>query len=105
MSVILELSMFPMDKGESVSPYVARIINLFENKNVNYQLNPMGTLVETDSLSFALNIIDDAYKELEKDCNRVYIVAKFDIRKGREKGLSKKTASVLTKIKYKAIEQ
>ena len=46
MSVIVELSIFPMDKGVSVSPYVARAIRIIENSGLSYELNPMGTSIE-----------------------------------------------------------
>src|SRR6056297_988476 len=46
MSVIVEVSVFPMDKGVSVSPFVARVVKIIESSGLPYELNPMGTCIE-----------------------------------------------------------
>jgi len=94
MSVLVEFSMFPTDKGESVSPYVSRIIKMIDESGVPYKLTPMGTVFETETMEEALEILNKAYKQLEPDCNRVYSVAKFDIRKGKSNRLKQKIESV-----------
>ena len=98
MSVITEFAMFPTDKSDSVSPYVSRIIAMFKQDGYNYQLTPMGTIFETDTLEEALSIIHKAYNELEADCSRVYSTVKFDIRKNRQNGMNQKIASIEQKI-------
>lgn len=94
MSVLLEFSMFPTDKGESVSPFVSRIIDMIDKSGANYQLTPMGTIIEVGTMREALDIIENAYVQLEPDCNRVYASLKFDIRKGKSDRLKQKIASV-----------
>jgi uncharacterized protein (TIGR00106 family) len=98
MSVLLEFSMFPTDKGESVSAYVGRILTFIDDSGVSYRLTPMGTIVETEDLDEALRIVSEAYKRLEPDCNRVYVSAKLDIRKGRKGGLTQKIESVQKRV-------
>jgi uncharacterized protein (TIGR00106 family) len=98
MSVLVEFAMFPTDKGESVSAYVARIIKMIDESGVPYKLTPMGTVFETESMEEALKIINEAYKQLEPDCNRVYSVVKFDIRKGKSNRLKQKIESVEKKL-------
>ncbi|WP_457643573.1 MTH1187 family thiamine-binding protein [Persephonella sp.] len=98
MSVLVEFAMFPTDKGESVSPYVSRIIKMIDESGVPYKLTPMGTVFETESMEEALETINRAYKQLEKDCNRVYSVVKFDIRKGKSNRLVQKIESVEKKL-------
>jgi uncharacterized protein (TIGR00106 family) len=98
MSVLLEFSMFPTDKGESVSSYVSRIIDMLNKTDVTYQLTPMGTIIETDSLDQALEIVRKAYRTLETDCNRVYSSVKLDIRKGPSGRLKEKISSIEQKI-------
>ena len=44
--VLLEFSMSPLGKGESVSKYVARSLDIIDRSGVAYQLNPMGTVPE-----------------------------------------------------------
>lgn len=98
MSVLLEFSMFPTSgdcrDGASVSKYVSRIIDAIDKSGATYQLTPMGTVVETDTLREALDIVALAYDQLESDCERVYSSLKFDIRKGKANRLKSKIASV-----------
>ncbi len=94
MSVLLEFAMFPTDKGESVSTYVSRIIDMIDKSGVEYQLTPMGTIIECESIDEALEVIKSAYKCLEEDCARVYSSLKFDIRKDKKKRLTSKLASI-----------
>ncbi|MEZ0323891.1 MAG: MTH1187 family thiamine-binding protein [Hydrogenothermaceae bacterium] len=94
MSFLVEFAMFPTDKGESVSPYVSRIIDMIDKSGVPYKLTPMGTVFEVETMDEALDIINRAYKQLEPDCNRVYTVIKMDIRKGKSGRLDGKIKSV-----------
>ena len=99
MSVLLEFSMFPTDKGESVSEYVSQVIALIRDSSINYQLTPMGTIIETESLAEATDLVNRAYSVLEQaGCNRVYSSLKLDIRKGKSGRLKGKLDSVKEKI-------
>ena len=98
MSVLFEFAMFPTDKGESVSPYVSRILKVIDQNVASYKLTPMGTVVEVESFQEALDIINKAYHELEPDCDRIYSTIKFDIRKGKNRRLTQKIASVEEKV-------
>lgn len=98
MSVLLEFSMFPTDKGESVSPYVSRIVKAIDESGYDYQLTPMGTIVEADTLEEILDIVKQSYACLEADCDRVYSSLKLDIRKGKPGRLQGKVRSVEEKI-------
>jgi uncharacterized protein YqgV (UPF0045/DUF77 family) len=94
----MEFAMFPTDKGVSVSKYVSRVVTMVRDSGAAYQLTPMGTIVETETMAEATDILRRAYAELEPDAERVYATAKFDIRKGRTGGLDGKTASVRERI-------
>jgi len=98
MSVLVEFAMFPTDKGESVSEYVSRIVKMFKESDVNYQLTPMGSVFEVDTIEEATNYINKAYKCLESDCNRVYTTIKMDIRKNKNNRMIQKIKSVEKKI-------
>jgi uncharacterized protein (TIGR00106 family) len=99
MSVLLEFAMFPTDKGESVSTYVSRIIELIRDSGHSYQLTPMGTIIETDTLDQALALVKEAYAALEKaGCDRVYSSLKLDIRNGKSGRLKGKVDSIREKI-------
>jgi uncharacterized protein (TIGR00106 family) len=98
MSVLLEFSMFPTSgdcrNGSSVSKYVSRVIDAIDKSGVNYQLTPMGTIIETDTMREALDIVALSYEQLEDECERVYSSLKFDIRKGKINRLKSKIKSV-----------
>lgn len=98
MSVLLEFAMFPTDKGESVSAQVSQIIEMIRESGVTYQLTPMGTVIETETMAEALDIVQKSYDVLEPNCNRIYSSLKFDIRKGKSNCMKEKMKSVEGKI-------
>lgn len=98
MSVLVEFAMFPTDKGESVSDYVSRILKVIDEAGHPYTLTAMGTIIEVEKLDDAMKIVKKAYKQLERDCTRVYSTIKLDIRKGRSGRLKQKIASVEKKV-------
>ena len=99
MSVLLEFSMFPTDQGESVSEYVSKIIKMIDACGYAYRLTPMGTIIETEEIGSALDIVEQAYKILEEaGCKRVYSSLKLDIRQGKTNRLAGKIKSVTDKI-------
>jgi hypothetical protein len=60
MSVIVEFSIFPMDKGESLSPYVARAFNLIQESGLSYEL-----MERSDG--FGRSMLSGASKRLQPD--------------------------------------
>jgi uncharacterized protein (TIGR00106 family) len=98
MSVVMNFAMFPTRKSESVSPYVTRVVQSVRSKGFENQLTSMGTIVETNTLKEALLVIEDAYAELEPDCDRVYVTVNIDIRKGDLGRITSKVKSVEAKI-------
>ena len=49
--VLLEFSMSPFAKGESLSPYVARSLDIIDKSGLPYQLTPMGTSIDIDTFT------------------------------------------------------
>jgi uncharacterized protein (TIGR00106 family) len=99
MSVLLELSIFPIGQGTSVSAHVAPVVAMIRASGHPYQLTAMGTLVETPELKQALDLIARANALLiDQGCDRVYATAKFDIRAGGLGRLEGKVRSVTTAI-------
>jgi uncharacterized protein (TIGR00106 family) len=98
MSVIIEFSIFPMDKGESLSPYVARALNIIQESGLPYELNPMGTCVEGE-WNEVMSLVDRCFQELQKDCSRISLALKADYRKGPTGRLKSKVESVKEKLK------
>jgi len=98
MSVLLEFSMFPTDKGESVSNEVSRVIKMIRESGVPYKLTAMGTIIETETMEQALSIVQKSYDLLSEDAGRIYSSLKIDARQGETGRLSNKIESVEGKI-------
>lgn len=80
MSVIAELTLFPLGKGESVGDYVAKIYGLIEQSGIDYMPGPMGTCIEGD-WDEVMSLIDRCFKEMTKQSSRVYMTVAIDYRK------------------------
>ena len=93
MSVIVELTVFPLDKGQSVGAFVARAVGLIRQSGLACQLTPMGTCIEGE-WDAVLAVVDQCFQALAQDSDRVYLTLKADWRRGRENGLQSKTESV-----------
>ncbi len=98
MAVLMEFAMFPTDKGISVSEYVSKVVAMIRQSGYDYQLTPMGTIVETPTIEKALEIVHNAYQTLAPFSERVYATIKLDIKKGQEGMMKQKIASVEQKI-------
>ena len=77
--------MSPLGKGESVSKYVARSLDIIDKSGVDYRLNPMGTVLE--GWDEVMAVVKKCYMRMRKDCNRVSCSIKIDHRKDRRDGL------------------
>ncbi len=91
--VLVEFSMSPLEKGESVGKYVARSLEIIERSGVPYRLNPMGTVLEGE-WNEVLKVVTRCFNRMRKDCRRVTAVIKVDYRKGYRGRLTSKVASV-----------
>lgn len=98
MSVLVNFAMFPTDKGDSVSKYVSQIIHMIRESGSSYKLTSMATIIETETLEEALDIINRAYKILEPHSNRVYSSITMDIQKNKSERISGKVKSIENKI-------
>ena len=91
--VLLEFSMSPLGRGESVGKYVARSLEIVDQSGVDYRLNPMGTVLEGD-WDDVFGVVKQCYERMRKDCNRISCSIKVDYRKGAQGRLSGKVMSV-----------
>ncbi len=99
MSVLLEFAMFPTDKtGDSASESVSKIIDMINKSGVTYKLTAMGTIIETETIEEALDIVNRSYKVLEPFSKRVYSTITLDIRKEKSNRLNQKIESIESKI-------
>ncbi len=91
--VLLEFSVSPLGAGESVSPAVARCLEIVEQSGLDYQLHAMGTLVEGE-LDQVFDLLRQCVEAVASDHNRVTCSAKLDLRRGHAGRLTSKVASV-----------
>ncbi|MCS7262239.1 MAG: MTH1187 family thiamine-binding protein [Aquificaceae bacterium] len=98
MSFLVFVSMTPIGKGESVSEYVARVVDIVDRSGLDYMLTPMGTIVEGESWEQVMSVLKEGFESLKKDCPRVSITMKIDYREGKEGRLKAKVRSVEEKI-------
>jgi uncharacterized protein (TIGR00106 family) len=98
MSALVEFSMFPTEKSQSKSAFVARVLDIVDRGGLEYVLTPMSTIIEAETVAEALEVINRAYEELQKDCDRVYCSIKIDYRKGPLGRINSKKSSVEQKL-------
>lgn len=95
--LLAEISMWPMDKGQSVSPYVARVLDIIDRSGLSYRLGPLGTCIEGE-WDEVMAVVKQCFEALAADSERVAITMKCDWRKGRKGSLEGKIASVEEKL-------
>lgn len=93
MSTLIDFSIFPVDKGESVSPYVARVVKIIKTSGLSYKIGPMGTAIEGEWEEL-MSIVSRCFKELKKDCRRIYMSIKVDYREGGSNRIVSKVKSL-----------
>ncbi|RMG59121.1 MAG: thiamine-binding protein, partial [Deltaproteobacteria bacterium] len=77
--VMAEFSIFPVGKGESLSPYVARCTKIIRESGVKNELHAMGTILEGE-WDEVFGVIRKCFEELRKDCSRISLTIKVDYR-------------------------
>ena len=92
-SVLLEFSMYPLDKGESLSKYVSRSLDIIDRSGLEYKLNPMGTVIE-GSWDEVFAVVRECYERMSRGCDRISCSIRVDYRKGHEGRLASKIKSV-----------
>lgn len=97
MSLLIDFSIFPLDKGESVSQYVARVVKVIRGSGLPHKLGPMGTSIEGE-WDEVMGVVARCFEELNKDCERVYFAIKGDYRKTGLDRIEGKVESVEKKL-------
>ncbi|MBE0621465.1 MAG: MTH1187 family thiamine-binding protein [Burkholderiales bacterium] len=91
--VLLEFSMSPLDKGVSLSPYVARSLDIIDKSGLPYQLTPMGTIVEGE-WDEVMALVTACYQRMSQDCDRISTSMRIDYRAGKSGRLKSKIEAV-----------
>jgi len=95
--VLLEFSMYPLDKGESLSPYVAKSLDIIDQSGLDYRCNSMGTVLEGE-YNEVMEVVRKCFEAMSASCNRVECSMRMDFRKGCKGRLTSKIASVEQKL-------
>jgi len=95
--VLLEFSMSPLDKGESVSEYVSRSLDTIDKSGLPYQLTPMGTIIEGEWPE-VMTVVTACFERMSADCHRISTSIRIDYRAGPGGRLKSKVSSVESKL-------
>ena len=95
--ILLEFSIYPLGKGESVGKYVTRAVDIVNRSGLPYRLHAMGTVIEGD-WDECMAVVTKCFRALRKDCRRIEVVLKVDYRSGRAGRLVSKVASVQKRL-------
>ncbi len=94
--VLLEFSMYPTDKGASVSDYVKRSLEIIDDSGLPYRLGPMGTCLEGE-WDEVLGVVTRCFERMQQDCGRIAVNIKVDYRQGPAGRLDGKVETVRRK--------
>lgn len=95
--VLLEFSMSPFGKGESLSPFVARSLDIIDKSGLPYQLTPMGTILEGE-WEEVMAVVGACYTAMRTDCERISAQIKIDYRAGDQRRMQTKVAAVEARV-------
>jgi uncharacterized protein (TIGR00106 family) len=94
--VLLQFSMYPTDKGASVSDYVKRSLEIIDDSGVSYKLGPMGTCLEGE-WDEVMAVVTRCFERMREDCGRIAVNLTVDYREGETGRLDSKVATVKAK--------
>lgn len=97
MTVLLEFSMSPLDKGASVGDQVAKLVDVIDRSGIPYRLNPMGTVLE-GTWDECMDVVRQCYETLRAESTRITCTMKVDAREGDEPRLDAKVASIEARV-------
>jgi uncharacterized protein (TIGR00106 family) len=95
--MLVLFSTFPVDKGESLSGEVARVIQLIDASGLNYQTTAMGTLIEGE-WDQIMALDKQCHQTLRQSSHRVYTRLTIDDREGATNQLTGKVAAIESKL-------
>jgi uncharacterized protein (TIGR00106 family) len=98
--MMVEVSVVPLGKGASVSPVIARVMQIIIDSGIPYRANPMGTVLEGE-WDRVMQVVRQCHDEALKDADRVVTTIKIDDYRGRENRMESKLESVEQKLERK----
>jgi uncharacterized protein (TIGR00106 family) len=95
--ILCEFSMSPMSKGESVSAFVARSLDIIDRSGLPYQLTPMGTIIEGE-WGEVMAVVEACFNAMRVDCPRISTQIKIDYREGPGGRIKSKVKAVQERL-------
>ncbi len=95
--MLIQFSMFPVGKGESVSGEIAKIIDIVDKSGLPYKTTAMATVIEGE-WDEIMTLINKCRLKLRKGNNRVYMILTMDDRKGAKRRLTGKVGAIEKKL-------
>ncbi|QLH74744.1 MAG: MTH1187 family thiamine-binding protein [Methanomassiliicoccales archaeon] len=94
--MIAEFSIVPLGNGVGISEYVAECIKIVKRSGLDFELTPMGTIIQGDHETVMLTI-SLCHKRVAEMSDRVITHITIDDRRD-ERPMRRKVESVLDKI-------
>ena len=91
--MIVEFSVVPIGKGDSLSEDVSKILDIIDDSQLDYKFTPMSTIVEGE-WNEIMNLIKRCHEEVSDDAPRVLTEIKIDDHKGRQNRIEEKVKSI-----------
>jgi uncharacterized protein (TIGR00106 family) len=98
VSFLTFVTMTPLGKGESVSQYVARVVDIIDKSKLPYVITPMGTIIEGETWDEVMDVLKLGFQGMKETCQRISMVIKVDYRKGRSGRIKTKVQSIEEKL-------
>ena len=95
--MLVFMSLYPLDKGSSLSKYVARSLDIIDSSGLDYQLTSMGTLIEGEP-DQVWDLIRKCHQAMREVSGRVAAYIKIDDHVGKTGRLKGKAKSVEEKL-------
>jgi len=97
--VIVEFVIVPLGET-SLSRYVAEVVKLLEERGIKYQLTPMSTIIEVETVRDAFDVIEEAHELMFRlGARRVSTTVRIDDRRDKTVHMEDKVQSVLEKAR------
>ncbi|MCM1129087.1 MAG: MTH1187 family thiamine-binding protein [Oxalobacter formigenes] len=101
--VLMEVTIFPNNIIGSMSPYVARVLDIIDRSGLKYRLSPMSTVIEGE-LEQVLAVATQCHNELAKDCDRISMTMRVDSKPGNNQSrMESKVTAVEEKVGRKLV--
>jgi uncharacterized protein (TIGR00106 family) len=90
--------MTPLGKGESVSTYVAEVVDVIDKSKLPYVVTPMGTIIEGETWDEVIDVLKQGFQRMKEKCRRISLVIKVDYREGMSGRIKTKVQTIRDKL-------